>query len=150
MASFTCVSSTPFRRLSLADIDAVVSARLGPTRIQGNAQPACFNRQVAMYLAKYVAGWSTACIGRFYNGRDHSTVIHGIHRIQALRESDPEVDALLSELKDELARHNDEREEKNTVDMPTKLRNGSCLNMDDLADAIAERVWARIQERLQE
>ena len=35
-------------------IDAVVSARLGPTRILGNSQPACFNRQVAMYLARHV------------------------------------------------------------------------------------------------
>ena len=82
---------------SLADIDAVVSARLGPTRIQGNAQPASFNRQVAMYLAKHVAGWSTTLIGRYYHGRDHSTVFHGIQRIEALRESDPDLDALLSE-----------------------------------------------------
>ncbi len=108
MASPAFISSTPYRRLSLATIDTVVSARLGPTRIQGNAQPARFNRQVAMYLAKHVGRWSTTCIGRFYNGRDHSTVIHGIQRIQALRESDPEVDALLSELKDELVRSRDE------------------------------------------
>lgn len=85
MASFAFVSSTPCKRLSLEAIDAVVSARLGPTRIQGNAQPACFNRQVAMYLAKHVAGWSTTYIGRFYNGRDHSTVVYGIQRMQALR-----------------------------------------------------------------
>jgi len=50
MASLVLASAIPYRRLSLADIDAVVSARLGPTRIQGNAQSACFNRQVAMYL----------------------------------------------------------------------------------------------------
>lgn len=42
MASFAFVSSMIFRRLSLAAIDVVVSARLGPSRIQGNAQPACF------------------------------------------------------------------------------------------------------------
>ena len=149
MASFAFVSATPFRRLSLATIDAVVSARLGPTRIQGNSQPACFNRQVAMYLAKYVAGWSTTCIGSFYHGRDHSTVIHGIQRIQALRDSDPEVDALLSELKDQLARRNDEAEEKKTVEAPNKVRSSSCLNVDELAEAIAERVLARIEERLQ-
>jgi chromosomal replication initiator protein len=83
----------------LAAIDAAVSARLGPTRIQGNAQPACFNRQIAMYLARHVGGWSTTIIGRFYNGRDHSTVCYGIQRIEALRENDPEVDALLTELK---------------------------------------------------
>ena len=87
------------RRISLAEIDAAVSARLGPTRVPGNAQPACFNRQVAMYLARHVGRWSTTVIGRFYNGRDHSTVCHGIQRIEALRESDPEVDALLAELK---------------------------------------------------
>ena len=149
MASFAFVSSTPFRRLSLAAIDAVVSARLGPTRIQGNAQPACFNRQVAMYLAKHVAGWSTTCIGRFYNGRDHSTVIHGVQRIQALRDSDPEVDALLSELKDQLARSYDEGDKKKIVETPNSRRNASSMNVDELAEAIAERVWARIEERLQ-
>src|SRR3954447_1030480 len=80
MAAITFASS-PVRRTSLATIDAVVSARLGPTRIAGNEQPACFNRQIAMYLARYVGGLSTTQIGRFYNGRDHSTVCYGIQRI---------------------------------------------------------------------
>ena len=46
------------RRISLAEIDAVVSTRLGPTRGLGNSQPSCFNRQVAMYLAKHVGRWT--------------------------------------------------------------------------------------------
>src|SRR4051795_11609183 len=83
-------------RVSLARTDAVVSARLGPTRVPGNAQPACFNRQIAMYLARHVGRLSTTAIGRFYNGRDHSTVCHGIQRIEGLRESDPEIDVLLT------------------------------------------------------
>ncbi|HEX4166913.1 MAG TPA: helix-turn-helix domain-containing protein [Bryobacteraceae bacterium] len=87
------------RRLRLSEIDSIVSVRVGPTRGLGNSQPACFNRQVAMYLAARVGRWSTTAIGRFYNGRDHSTVCHGIQRIDSLRESDPEVDALLSDLK---------------------------------------------------
>lgn len=149
MTSVAVLSSTPFRRFSLATIDAVVSARLGPTRIPGNAQPACFNRQVAMYLAKYVAGWSTACIGRFYNGRDHSTVIHGIQRIQALRDSDPEVDALVSELKDQLDMARDHDDENKSVESPNRHRNGSSLNIDALAEAIADRIWPRILELLQ-
>src|SRR5947209_5709167 len=90
------------KRLSLAEIDAVVSAKLGTTRTLGNAQPACFNRQVAMYLAARVGRWSTTVIGHFYNGRDHSTVSHGIQRIEALRECDPDVDSLLTELKERL------------------------------------------------
>ena len=92
------------RRISLAEIDAVVSARLGPTRGLGNSQPACFNRQVAMYLAKHVGRWTVAIIGRFYNSRDHSKVCHSIQRIEALRESDPQVDALLTDLKRQLIR----------------------------------------------
>jgi len=44
----------PEHRTSLEEIDAAVSARLGPTRIAGNSQPACFNRQIAMYLAARV------------------------------------------------------------------------------------------------
>jgi chromosomal replication initiation ATPase DnaA len=61
-------------------IDAVVSAKLGPARVRGNGQPAAFHRQIAMYLAHRVGGWSTTRIGRFYNGRDHSTVCHAIKR----------------------------------------------------------------------
>ena len=73
MLSPEATHSQSCRRIPLAIIDHVVSARLGQTRVQGNAQPTVFNRQIAMYLAKHVGGWSTTRIGRFYNGRDHST-----------------------------------------------------------------------------
>ena len=57
------VERTPStNQIGLAQIDAVVSAHLGPARVRGNAQPAAFNRQVAMYLAKHVGGWSTTRI----------------------------------------------------------------------------------------
>src|SRR3954470_13946366 len=94
--------ATSGRRISLAEIDGAVSARLGPTRGLGNSQPACFNRQVAMYLAAQVGRWSTTTIGRFYDGRDHSTVCHGIQRIESLKETDPNVDALLADFKHQL------------------------------------------------
>ena len=142
------LASSSYRRLSLVEIDAVVSGRLGPTRILGNEQPACFNRQVAMYVAKHFAGWSTTQIGRFYHGRDHSTVCHGIQRIEALRESDPEVDALLTELKHQLHHGGDERGERELCKKSDKCSNTSQLNVDELADAIAARIWAHIEERM--
>ncbi len=72
MASFEFAPQAGLRkRIPLAHIDAIVSARLGPTRGLGNSQPAAFNRQVAMYLAKNVGRWTTTIIGRFDNGRDH-------------------------------------------------------------------------------
>jgi hypothetical protein len=58
----------------------------------------CFSRQVAMYLAKNVAGWSTPRIGRFYNGRHHTTVLHAIAKIERLRQADETIDALIEVL----------------------------------------------------
>src|SRR4051794_29187606 len=84
------------QRVSMAKIDGIVSARLGTTRVAGNAQPAVFNRQIAMYLAKHVGGWSTTAIGRFYNGRDHSTVCYALKRVETLRVDDPEVVGLVA------------------------------------------------------
>lgn len=76
--SSSCVPDA-FRRISLAQIDAVVAAELRPARVAGNAQPAVFNSHIAMYLAKHVGRWSTSRSGRFYNGHDHSTVCHAMN-----------------------------------------------------------------------
>src|SRR5215471_7005048 len=105
-------------RIALARIDALVCARLGPARVRGNAQPAAFNRQIAMYLAHRVGGWSTTRIGRFYNGRDHSTVCHAIKRIEVLRDSNAEVEGLLSSLIQEL--RNDDGPEGNRPSATTR------------------------------
>ena len=90
------------RQTALAEIDRIVSERLGRARVVGNAQPAAFNRQVAMYLAKRVGGWSLTKIGKFYNGRHHTTVCHAIRRIEALRAVNPDVEGLLAVLVDEI------------------------------------------------
>lgn len=136
------------RRISLAEIDAVVSARLGATRGLGHSQPACFNRQVAMYLAKNVGGWTTTVIGRFYNGRDHSTVCHGIQRVEALRESDPDVDSLISDLKHRLSGQSDLSHEAKVPATLPKSASVAQLNLDQLAELVAARVCAYIDERM--
>src|SRR3954470_23512171 len=102
MSALTQHTKQPVRRIPLSVIDAVVAARLGPGRVGGNAQPAVFSRQIAMYLAKHVGGWSTTRIGRFYNGRDHSTVCYALKRVASLREDDPEVDGLVGSLAGEI------------------------------------------------
>lgn len=137
------------RRISLSEIDAAVSARLGATRGLGNSQPACFNRQVAMYLAKNVAGWTTTVIGRFYNGRDHSTVCYGIQRIEAMRESNPDLDTLLTELKRQISgdtgddAKNDDGNDGNPVGL-------SGIRVDELADLVAERVCTYLEKRFRD
>lgn len=133
-------------RISLEEIDAAVSARLGPTRIPGNSQPACFNRQIGMYLAARVGRYSTTAIGRFYNGRDHSTVCHGIQRIESLREHDPEVDALVSDLARRLEAAPGGAESGHlhcVLNPPVRFRLGRAE-----LEAIAEFVAIRVCERL--
>ena len=85
-------------RLSLEQIEATVADHLGRGRVQGNQPGPCFSRQVSMYLAKNVGGWSTTRIGRFYNGRHHTTVLHAVAKIERLRRDDESVDALLEVL----------------------------------------------------
>jgi chromosomal replication initiator protein len=55
-------------------------------------------RQVAMYLAKRLTPRSLPEIGRKFGGRDHTTVMHAIKRIEELRATDSELDADLTHL----------------------------------------------------
>lgn len=151
MASFSFAPDPAIRRrIPIAEIDAAVCARLGPTRGLGNSQPACFNRQVAMYLAKHVGGWTTTIIGRFYHGRDHSTVCYAIQRIEAMRDSDANVDNLVSELRRHLLQEQDAHhvdEDSGSGRLTPEL---PALSIDELADRIAEQVYARLEKRFRQ
>jgi chromosomal replication initiator protein len=46
-------------------------------------------RQVAMYLSKQLTSRSLPEIGRKFGGRDHTTVMHAVRRIEELKETDP-------------------------------------------------------------
>jgi len=45
-------------------------------------------RQVAMYLAKQLTSRSLPEIGRKFGGRDHTTVMHAVKKIDELRQDD--------------------------------------------------------------
>lgn len=55
-------------------------------------------RQIAMYLAKRLTTRSLPEIGRKFGGRDHSTVIHAVRRIEELRGTDGDVDTAVRSL----------------------------------------------------
>ena len=60
-------------------------------------------RQVAMWLAKQITTRSLPDIGRRFGGRDHTTVLHAVRRIEQLKAEDPvlarDVDMLLRKLR---------------------------------------------------
>lgn len=61
-------------------------------------------RHVAMYLAKQLTTRSYPDIGRRFGGRDHTTVLHAVKRIEALKLEDPvlaaDIDVLTRKLRD--------------------------------------------------
>ncbi len=59
-------------------------------------------RQVAMYLAKKLTPRSLPEIGRRFGGRDHTTVMHAVKRIDELRAGDRELDADIGHLSRQL------------------------------------------------
>ena len=85
------------RRVTIDEIQKAVSAHfelkpldlVSARRARAVARP----RQIAMYLAKRLTTRSLPEIGRKFGGRDHSTVIHAVKRIEGLRDSDGDIDA---------------------------------------------------------
>ncbi|MEG3660922.1 chromosomal replication initiator protein DnaA [Celeribacter halophilus] len=64
-----------------------LSDMIGPKRVRSIARP----RQVAMYLAKHMTTRSLPEIGRRFGGRDHTTVMHGVKRIEELKGTDSQI-----------------------------------------------------------
>jgi chromosomal replication initiator protein len=85
------------RRITVDEIQKVCAAhfKIDPAEMRSKrrARAVARPRQVAMYLAKKMTPRSLPEIGRIFGGRDHSTVIHAVKTIEALRESNPDMDA---------------------------------------------------------
>jgi chromosomal replication initiator protein len=64
-----------------------LSDLIGPKRVRTIARP----RQIAMYLAKQMTPRSLPEIGRRFGGRDHTTIMHGVRRIEDLMQTDSQL-----------------------------------------------------------
>ena len=60
---------------------------IGPKRVRTIARP----RQIAMFLAKELTSRSLPEIGRRFGGRDHTTIIHGVRKVETLCDDDPQI-----------------------------------------------------------
>ena len=94
------------RRVTIDEIQKLVSQHfelkpldlVSARRSRAVARP----RQIAMYLAKRLTTRSLPEIGRKFGGRDHSTVIHAVRKIEELRDQDRDIDAAVRTLMREL------------------------------------------------
>ena len=63
-----------------------------------------FTRQIAMFLMKKMTEKSLRDIGIFFGGRDHSTVMHAINKIEERARIDVTLSLKLKQLQDDIAR----------------------------------------------
>jgi chromosomal replication initiator protein len=83
------------RRVELRAIAAATarhfSLRARDLRSPSRRQVVVRARGVAMYLARELTAGSLEQIGRFFGGRDHTTVLHGCRRTEELLEKEPAI-----------------------------------------------------------
>ena len=77
--------------LQLADMSS-------PRRSINIARP----RQIAMFLCKSLTSFSYPEIGRAFGGKDHSTVIHAVKKIELLLDDDQRLKKQISDLKESI------------------------------------------------
>jgi chromosomal replication initiator protein len=62
--------------------------RVSDMKAKSNAKPVAFPRQVAMYLCRQLTELSYPEIGRLFNDKHHSTVMHSVEKISRMIEDD--------------------------------------------------------------
>jgi len=90
------------KRITVDEIQKATSEHFGlkqsdlisPGRARALARP----RQAAMWLCKQLTTRSLPDIGRRFGGRDHTTVLHAVRRIDELRAADPRLARDLEQL----------------------------------------------------
>ena len=85
------------RHITIEDIQKAVAThyniKLSEMHSARRSRVVARPRQVAMYLAKRLTSKSLPEIGRKFGGKDHTTVMHAVKRIEELRASDHDLSA---------------------------------------------------------
>jgi chromosomal replication initiator protein len=80
------------RRVTIEEIQKRVAehfnVRIADMHSARRARAVARPRQVAMYLAKQLTSRSLPEIGRKFGGRDHTTVMHAVRKIEELKTTD--------------------------------------------------------------
>lgn len=90
------------KRITIEMIQKSVSEqfnlKVSDLKSKNNSKSISYPRQIAMYLAKQLTSASLPEIGREFNGKHHTTVLHSIHKIDELKKSDKDLNRLINKL----------------------------------------------------
>ena len=65
--------------------------KLSDLKAKNRTKAVAFPRQIAMYLARQLTHASLSEVGRAFGGKDHTTVLHAVDKIQVLLQEDPKL-----------------------------------------------------------
>jgi chromosomal replication initiator protein len=65
--------------------------KVSDLKAQNRTKAVAFPRQIAMYLSRQLTHASLSEVGRSFGGKDHTTVLHAVDKIQNLLQEDPKL-----------------------------------------------------------
>lgn len=68
-------------------------------KVQRRSGDIAFPRQIAMYLSKQLTGQPLVEIGKSFGGRDHTTVIYAINKIESIIKTDPNTRTIVDNIR---------------------------------------------------
>ncbi|MCI8478715.1 MAG: chromosomal replication initiator protein DnaA [Oscillospiraceae bacterium] len=74
-------------------------------RGQGRTKDTALARQIAMYEVRRMTNLSLKEIGKEFEGRDHTTVMHSINRIEKLMKTNPEIAEIIKDINANINAH---------------------------------------------
>jgi chromosomal replication initiator protein len=94
------------RKISIEAIQKVVAdefqIRINDLKAKDNSRKVVYPRQVAMFLARELAGASLPEIGRAFGNKHHTTVLHSIEKIREQKRTDKDINRVVNKLTDKL------------------------------------------------
>jgi chromosomal replication initiator protein len=102
-------AAPPEREITIDDILNAVTQRYNVRLIDLQSKKRnrsiALPRQICMYLARSLTRHSLEEIGGYFGGRDHTTVLHANRTVEAMRDDDPQFQATLDKLTEDIQAH---------------------------------------------
>lgn len=84
--------------LIISKVENHFNLRENDLKSSSKSQNIAFPRQIAMYILKTETDLSLKQIGTFFGGKDHTTVMHAVSKIEKNKADDSNVDKIISEI----------------------------------------------------
>ncbi len=84
--------------LIISKVENHFNLRENDLKSSSKSQNIAFPRQIAMYILKTETDLSLKQIGTFFGGKDHTTVMHAVSKIEKTKADDTNVDKIISDI----------------------------------------------------